>query len=378
MVTKGKQRKALHPEEWKKFIEHMVHFNSKTQNSNASVAAVRLTRDDALELPYLSLRTILGAASASIPLDVSGGGAGQTGRVKEIYWVLGGNEEANQVLRDEKSAIAEGMQQALKHGNSVGTELIDHRLRQLLIPKADAPNGYFSMTPLTSTGLCVYLFHKDTGVVTRHNAMVEKTSDGSTHKLRQARFGVGGEKPNNTGYWAHYMQHPLLLESPRPSAESKKAFAIYHTGVHFSSERRFQGAVKKYADFLKEKVAKPWKTVTLSERGDEKRLVAGIATVVLVVAAEAEKTLWQFADKLPQEEQLPDTSPPEFALVSPKLKPAALRGLLDSRLRLRDDGWPRGMAAQIMDWMEEVHEHFRVLDAGARRFLESLLEDNFR
>lgn len=373
MATRKKERKPLPPEEWKRFIEHMVHFNTKTQNSNASVAAVRLSRSDALELPYLSLRSIIAAERSSIPLDVSGGGAAQTARVKEIYWVLDENEEAERVLEEEKRAITEGMKQVLEHRYSVGTGVIDHRLRQLLIPKGDAPNGYVSMTPLTSTGLCVYLFDRSNGLVSRHNAAAaKKPPDDSIRNLPQARFDVGGKNPQNIGYWAHCMQHPLILDFPRPSTESKKAFALYHSGLRFRSERRTQDAIEKYAEFLKKEVAKS----TQSKREREEQLVAAIAAAVLAAGAEAENTLWQFADKLPQEEQLPDTAPPGFSLVSPKLKPTALRGLLDSRLR--DDGWPRRMAAQVMNWMEEAHEHFRVLDADARRFLERLLEDNFR
>ncbi|MBO7411796.1 MAG: hypothetical protein J6T92_07725, partial [Ottowia sp.] len=100
---------------------------------------------------------------------------------------------------------------------------------------------------------------------------------------------------------------------------------------------------------------------------------------VLAAGAEAQRTLRQFATELPHEAQLPDTDPPEFALVSPHL-PFEMRALLDSRLRNKE--WPRKMAMQTVRWMlaPQGREQKRLLslEGSDRAHIENLLEDNFR
>lgn len=60
--------------------------------------------------------------------------------------------------------------------------------------------------------------------------------------------------------------------------------------------------------------------------------------------AEARETLITFAHLLPQEELIPQTDPEVYALVSPKVRPTVLRGLLDPNLRPLCAQWPRKMA----------------------------------
>ena len=57
---------------------------------------------------------------------------------------------------------------------SVGVEHVDHRLRQILIPKEGAEGGYVSMTPMTAGGICELLFEKDNGLVPRPNVACEE------------------------------------------------------------------------------------------------------------------------------------------------------------------------------------------------------------
>lgn len=50
---------------------------------------------------------------------------------------------------------------------------MDHRLRQILIPKEGAEGDYVSAAPMTG-GICELLFEKDSGLVPRHNAACEE------------------------------------------------------------------------------------------------------------------------------------------------------------------------------------------------------------
>ena len=382
MATTNEEWKKIPPKRYFEVAGQLVHFNGKTVNSNAQLVGIRLARNAALDLPYLSLRTLL-ADNVTVPLDYAAGGAAVAGVVKQINWLLSGNQAAEQANDAEKAAIHSGLEAAKNTAYSVGTELVDHRLRQLLIPKSGEAEGYVSLTPITSNGLCALLFDGESCLVTQHNEQAKKTSDAPLLELRQAQFGIGGSNPQNIGSLVRAMQHPLMLGAPRPPAELKKAFALYHSGLRFSVHRRsaFQSAAKNYVAF-RDKVLlnpKPGHTITLREREQEERLVAAIAAAVLATGAAAENTLRQFSGELPHETQLPDTDPPLFALASPDL-PFEMRALLDSRLRTKE--WPRKMAEQTVRWMLAPHgrEETRLLllDGSARASLENMLEENFR
>ena len=72
--------KAYPPETYRNTIAELVHFSSKTVNSNAALAGVRLASDDALDAPYVSARTLM-ARGVSLSLDYGKGGAAVAGYV---------------------------------------------------------------------------------------------------------------------------------------------------------------------------------------------------------------------------------------------------------------------------------------------------------
>lgn len=87
--------------------------------------------------------------------------------------------------------------------------------------------------------------------------------------------------------------------------------------------------------------------------------------------------LRDYAVMLPQE-QNPETG--TEALVSPVLRPIAMRGLLDPALR--DSTWPRDMAWLVIDGMEHASyangNRVMVLDVTATATVAGLLEEAFR
>lgn len=136
-------------------IDDLIDFSSKLVNSNSSIG-IRLSSGAVLELPYLSARTCL-AAGLSLPLDTASG-AKDVGKVSALYKTLEEGEE------EEKAEIEAALKEIRKTGFATGTESIDRRIRQLLIPK-DVSSGYVSLSPMTSIGLCVLVLE----AVTKHN-----------------------------------------------------------------------------------------------------------------------------------------------------------------------------------------------------------------
>ena len=100
--------KAYPPETYRNTIAELVHFSSKTVNSNAALAGVRLASDDALDAPYVSARTLM-ARGVSLSLDYGKGGAAVAGICKQVNAVVRGNPFAEAASSEERRAIEDAM-----------------------------------------------------------------------------------------------------------------------------------------------------------------------------------------------------------------------------------------------------------------------------
>ena len=184
-------------------IDDLIDFSSKLVNSNSSIG-IRLSSGAVLELPYLSARTCL-AAGLSLPLDTASG-AKDVGKVSALYKTLEEGEE------EEKAEIEAALKEIRKTGFATGTESIDRRIRQLLIPK-DVSSGYVSLSPMKSIGLCVLVLE----AVTKHNHDIFSEKNRIGIKIRRAHLAFGGSNPHNLGHFAskRMVQHPVFLSAPK-------------------------------------------------------------------------------------------------------------------------------------------------------------------
>lgn len=110
---------------------------------------------------------------------------------------------ADAATAEEKACIRPLLEKIRDERFELGTGKVDLRLRQLLIPKENAPGGYVAVTPITSGSVCHILFNNEDGLVLEHNrkasdaAKTKKTSPFSF--IRQARMGIGGANPAKCG-----------------------------------------------------------------------------------------------------------------------------------------------------------------------------------
>ena len=181
------------------------------------------------------------------------------------------------------------------------------------------------------------------------------------------------------------MQRPLFVDAPRSADDLRTAFSLYYKGISldFSSPGPLRQALFAYVDFRRrheldnEEPSSMTKRTDLKRRDKEENLIKDIADIVLQRADEAREMLRDYAGMLPQE-QNPETG--TEALVSPELKPAAMRGLLDPALR--DGTWPRNMAWLVIDGMGRASRangnRMLVLDVTATAAAAGLLEEAFR
>ena len=394
-ADKGKKKeevKSFSVQEYCDVAAKLVHFNAKTVNTNAASVGLRLGPGSAVDLPYVSARTLM-AREVYIPLDWAGNLGTQSDTFKNIRAVLEHNEAEAELPEEEKEKIRQALQQerTLRTTYATGENFVDHRLRQILIPKEGEEGGYVALTPITAGGVCALLFGRG-GLVDRHNkeyneARKNNTDSATLKFLRQAHLGIGGSNAQNVGPLVHTMQDPLFLDAPGASVSLKTAFSWYYKGVplDFSAPGPLRDALKSYLDFrsqlgldqAEEAEKKTWSAVkktNLQARSEEERLIGNIADVVLDLAEEARKTLEEYRAALPQESDAAG----RFCLCSPKL-PLAMRGLLD--LASRDAGWPREMAQTVLAAMRRAKrgtQSLLILDPVAESTVANLLEEAFR
>jgi hypothetical protein len=132
--------------------ENLFHFSCKTVNSNTAAGGVRLGADQALDLPYVSARTLL-SEGRSIGLDYlvnAGSDATVFKRVRQSIGEIDPNDIDGPVFRQ---AVSEKYQVLSGQHRERGLDSVSPRLRQLLIP-VHGQARYVALTPLGSAGLC--------------------------------------------------------------------------------------------------------------------------------------------------------------------------------------------------------------------------------
>lgn len=349
--------KRFEAEEYKQVVRTLVHFSSKTVNSNATASGVRLAKEDALNLPYVSARTLLNSG-VRLRLDYLEGGANQAGKFKQVNAVVGEAEFAKGALPEERKAIFDALADAEKSRYETGLTLVDSRLRQLLVPREGSPGeDYVSLTPITSSGVCHYILDSDGGLVKIHNISARENKNAGNQDLRlirQAQFGIGGSNPQNIGCLVRSMTRPIFVKAPGSHSSLKQAFSFFYRGIRISF---FPGSpgwdlLEEYR-VLRSMIAEEHSRLSPMElRNEEKRIISAIVTSFLVRGSEALECLRLHCHELPKDHLLQEG---EYELVSRRV-PGVIRGMIDHRLREFDYGgsedgrpinWPREAAKYI-------------------------------
>lgn len=210
-------------------LDESVHFSFKTINSNIEKGGLRLQTEQALDLPYVSARTLL-ADGIYLPTDYQAN-AGKTASLFKVVKAAALNENPEEA---EPQTLAEiefvkTLLPELKNTALVaGAQHIDVRMRQLLIPTEN--NQYLSLSPLTAAGLC-HIINQQVDAV---KAEVDELGKASTlKKLKTAVFGIGGANPQNVGSLVRAMQRPIVVDAPTINPNIRKALAIYYRGFDY-------------------------------------------------------------------------------------------------------------------------------------------------
>lgn len=369
-------------------METAAHFRSKSSNSNAELAVIRCPPDEALDLPYVSLRCLLGGGR-DIPLDGGAGGNTAVSMVRQcIDAATNAPETEGNYTRAEREACAKILEECRGSGVEWGTNFVDPRLGMVLLPRPDGVNDEedtVCVTPLTSTSVTAMLLAWETGVVAQHDAAVveqrkkAKSEGGASEaggvdqlrRLRRAHMPYGGANPINVSRFTSTLHRPLMLDSPSPTQAARRAWKLYFNGLRLADDMYFRRAAGAYAKFLRrerylhEERKLHW---TMQHRVQERALVSKVAQSALDAGARALALLKANSGFLPRHKFFDDG---QAHLVSPSL-PAWVRGLIDPRLR--DAGWPAQAAAHIEVALREQFPPMSPMERGAvKRIIEGAL-----
>lgn len=319
-----KWRTSYGEQTYLKFERLLCHFALKAGNSNAPAGGVRLTSEDALDLPYVSVRTAI-ACGRDVPLDYTGNANPWSKIASQIEAYEKG--EARPPSDQEEQIVREVMDRARLTRHAFGLQRVPVRLTQLLIEAEHAEGGYLAVTPLNSPGLGQLL---STAIQERNTAL----KDAKRPRIRGANLPWGGANPHNIGARVRAMQSAVVFAPPRSRTSLKRALYHYNNGISLNPPRDMLDQYRGVRAAIDQRSTGDGRS-TMRDREAEKRLLRGIVSVLHVRAEQAHGVLTKQRDRLPGGGE---------PLIS-KGVASATRALIDPDSRYH--GWKRDCALVI-------------------------------
>jgi hypothetical protein len=213
------------------------HISSKTVNTNV-LSGVRYAAEDAVRLPYVSVRSMLAVPGTPMELLDYQGNAALSRYAKKLLGIVdagpqslkekSGNKPtgAQADLINEKSQIPDCTREdkeGLRHRALIGDqEEVNARLRQVLLPLPDG--RYVSVTPLESSGLGALLHSRIKPYLDPENKIP------GWRRPKLASMPIGGTKPQNVGIRVRDMVC-LFVKTPNANSEIRSAVRAAFNGV---------------------------------------------------------------------------------------------------------------------------------------------------
>lgn len=341
-------------------LAESVHFSCKTINSNIEKGGIRLSKNQALDLPYISARTLM-ADQMDIPTDYQANAGKTASNFKVVKAALLDEDLSDQEEEFKQNVLAlkPHIQDTFLEPFNAGLDYLNIRLRQLLIPK----NGeYISITPISAAGVNYHLNQKV-------DLLKEQTkSNLQLKKIQTAVFGIGGANPQNVGSLVRAMQRPIVMQAPTLDIQQQQAFYYFYNGFEYTFAEyacpELYDELKEYAIYSLQKnrtktaqtyfadldVEAPFST--LQEREKELEIFKNVIKKVLAQGQQVLETLKKVEKQLPSLKALERDSlwsHPSVSLVA--------RGLINPDLQ-QDESWQREFADHLA--YQIIKHHFWV------------------
>lgn len=370
-------------------LAESVHFSLKTTNSNIEKGGLRLAQSQALDLPYISARTLL-ADDLLVPTDYQAN-AGKTATIFKAVKAAQLDEdlsEAEDEFKRNAAALKPHLKTAFSQPFSAGLDNIDIRMRQLLIPK---DGGYCSISPLSAAGVNL-LLNAEVDALKEQRKIAGKNS--KLKNIQTAVFGIGGSNPQNVGSLVRAMQRPIVLASPSLKPGTRMAFQYFYKGFDYEISNAYinhemyieltdyasklieQQKLSKVLGFHDAGVYAPFST--MEKRCEELSTIRKLLDEVLAQGQRILAILKTVEDQLPAHNALERKSFWSHPRVS-----ALAQGLINPELQQFDDWkilFADDLAARIIKhryWKKEIKNNVEITlsEADAKSFLSRQIQE---
>lgn len=225
--------KAFTADQYREAIFRLVHFSTKTINSNAKAAGVRLNAANTRPRRYLSASSVL-AAGGVLPLDYLTNSGPAATIAKQVDLVLSDNIP-DSVDPDEVALVRRIYREASREQFETGMDKVSPRVRQLFLPCDDG--DYVAITPITSSGLTTTVREGTRDNLRRWREQRDsKETDSAQPGIRRlltAYMGFGGSNAQNIGRLPNsgLLQYPLFFSAPRNNQTLQAQYLAARHGV---------------------------------------------------------------------------------------------------------------------------------------------------
>ena len=247
-----------------KVIDCGTHFSGKMINSDAA-DAFAVCAGGYHGQPHVSSRTII-AGGYSVPLDQAK--LDNTGLYQRIIKVL----EKDPIIQEAEvdgailDTVEAGAKAAFASHGGKQTPVVDHRLRQILLPSGE---HYIAVSPLASGGICV-LFDRaianieqvTTDAVEQEANSTEEDDDSkkpvaSRRLYTRLNFPVGGAIVRNVSIHPKgVIQRPIFFDVPIRHPDRRAAWAFVYKPLRLFINRDQIDSFLRYIEGLPDSIRK--------------------------------------------------------------------------------------------------------------------------
>jgi hypothetical protein len=292
---KEKPWKSFSKEEYQELDELLVHFSFKSVNTNSRAGGIRLSPVRKLKLPYISLQT-LQAEGECFELDYITNVKTNAAKTAQLSRFVEGKNSILEGTAEERKFLQEVSEAIYSSGKELNTDVLDPRLRQILLPHFQ--HSYISVTPLPSASFCLKLNVEKNFYLEQNGIQKEKRL---FYSYRRSVMGYGGSNSQNAGRLIREMQTSLPLSFPIEDEAIRKAYALHYSGIQPRITRK---QMEEYRHFRKKVITPEGIFSNMKLRAEEKQIFTNIVAFLLHQGEEAYQFLVNYKTMLPAEDIL--------------------------------------------------------------------------
>ncbi len=215
--------KQFSEQEYQTVMKELVHFSSKTTNSNAFPIGIRLSSEAAWDGNYVAVSTLM-AKNALVVDYFRGANVNKaSSMIKQIAAVCYGEhaEDFIEIPEEDVAMITKLQENILSQPYLAKQTRVPIRLRQIIVQNQAGED--IVLTPLQSASLS--------------HLLQDKLWQENRSRLR-GFLDLGGSNKQNVGRYVRDMTRPLFFQAPQEDSRLRQALAIHYRGISLKPSQR--------------------------------------------------------------------------------------------------------------------------------------------